>query len=206
MRAPARRVRAARVAAVPPAGGCTLRLTTGSLPGVSISYRGPRPGGVFFTYPMSTARADGAATARPRWARWPQRRPLRPAGTSPASEPTPEQIGAARSLVRAFRTHGHMAARLDPLGSDPSAIRPSTRPTTASTGRCARAHPGRRARLFVPGETLADVLPRLRETYAGRSRTRSSTSRATPAPAGCARRSSRGAYTQPLPADERRHS
>ena len=44
---------------------------------------------------------------------------LRPAGTSPASEPTPEQYGAARSLVGAFRTHGHLAARLDPLGTDP---------------------------------------------------------------------------------------
>ena len=31
----------------------------------------------------------------------------------------PEEIGAARSLVHAYRTHGHMAARLDPLGSDP---------------------------------------------------------------------------------------
>ena len=44
---------------------------------------------------------------------------LRPAGAFSASEPTPEQYGAARSLVGAFRTHGHLAARLDPLGTDP---------------------------------------------------------------------------------------
>ena len=45
---------------------------------------------------------------------------LRPADApSEGGEPTPEQYGAARSLASAYRTHGHLAARLDPLGTEP---------------------------------------------------------------------------------------
>ena len=45
----------------------------------------------------------------------------------------------------------------------------------------------------VPGNTLAEILPRLRETYARRSRMRSSTSRTRSNARGCATTSSRGA-------------
>ena len=63
----------------------------------------------------------------------------------------PEEIGAARSLVHAYRTHGHMAARLDPLGSDPIGD-PGTRPgLPRPRRRRARAHPGRGARSLRPG-------------------------------------------------------
>src|SRR3954469_15378942 len=55
-----------------------------------------------------------------------------PAGPKPAekTEPAPAAAGepdlqllqavqAAMSLIKAHRTHGHLAARLDPLGSEP---------------------------------------------------------------------------------------
>ena len=92
---------------------------------------------------------------------------LRPAGTSPASEPTPEQYGAARSLVGAFRTHGHLAARLDPLGTDPPgdpALEPSYH--GLDQGVLERV-PAALLSVAVPGESAAEVLPRLREIYCG---------------------------------------
>src|SRR5262245_5515947 len=45
-----------------------------------------------------------------------------PAGETRAAEPDSELLGgvaAAMALVKAFRMHGHLAARLDPLGSEP---------------------------------------------------------------------------------------
>src|SRR5437868_9126622 len=44
------------------------------------------------------------------------------AASAPAVAPDDELVGgvaAAMSLVKAHRTHGHLAARLDPLGSEP---------------------------------------------------------------------------------------
>ena len=79
----------------------------------------------------------------------------------------PEEIGAARSLVHAYRTHGHMAARLDPLGSDPIGD-PALDPAYHGLGDDVLERiPAAALDLFVPGETLADALPRLKETYCG---------------------------------------
>jgi 2-oxoglutarate dehydrogenase E1 component len=78
-------------------------------------------------------------------------------------------VAAAMSLVKAHRTHGHLAARLDPLGSEPigdPALDPDRlepRLTPELQGRI----PAKVLRLHVPGDTLADALPRLRETYCG---------------------------------------
>jgi 2-oxoglutarate dehydrogenase E1 component len=74
-------------------------------------------------------------------------------------------VSAAMSLVKAHRTHGHLAARLDPLGSEPVGD-PAMDPATVHlTPELMAAVPADVLRVHVPGRTLAEVLPRLRETY-----------------------------------------
>ncbi len=78
-------------------------------------------------------------------------------------------VAAAMALVKAYRMHGHLAARIDPLGSEPMGdpALDESRLVPALTPELQRAIPARLLRLYVPGETLADVLPRLREVYTG---------------------------------------
>jgi 2-oxoglutarate dehydrogenase E1 component len=86
--------------------------------------------------------------------------------------PTPQLLGgvaAAMSLIKAHRTHGHLAARLDPLGSEPQgdpALDPDRLEPRLSE-ELMRQIPTKVLRVHVPGETLADAYPRLRETYCG---------------------------------------
>jgi 2-oxoglutarate dehydrogenase E1 component len=78
-------------------------------------------------------------------------------------------VAAAMALVKAHRMHGHLAARLDPLGSEPvgdPALEPE-RLEPRLTEELMRQVPTKVLRVHVPGETLADALPRLRETYCG---------------------------------------
>src|SRR2546423_4435628 len=73
------------------------------------------------------------------------------------------------ALVKAVRMHGHLAARLDPLGSEPPgdpALEPE-RLVPRLTPELRARIPASLLRLYVGGETLADALPRLRETYCG---------------------------------------
>jgi 2-oxoglutarate dehydrogenase E1 component len=90
----------------------------------------------------------------------------------PAAAPDAELLGgvaAAMALVKAFRMHGHLAARLDPLGSEPPgdpALEPE-RLVPKLTPELQARIPASLLRLYVEGETLADALPRLRETYTG---------------------------------------
>ena len=94
-----------------------------------------------------------------------------------ASPPTPEfvipdrqmlaQVSAAVSLVRAHRTHGHHAARLDPLGSPPQSD-PTLDPAPLGLTPEAMARiPSDVLRVYVAGETLAEALPALQEVYCG---------------------------------------
>ncbi len=78
-------------------------------------------------------------------------------------------VAAAMALVKAHRMHGHLAARLDPLGSEPvgdPALDPD-RLIPKLTPELQERIPAELLRLYVPATTLADALPRLRETYCG---------------------------------------
>ena len=91
---------------------------------------------------------------------------------APTAAPDDELIGgvaAAMSLVKAHRTHGHLAAHLDPLGSEPPgdpALEPERLIPKLTPALMARI-PAPLLRLYVEGQTLADVYPRLREIYCG---------------------------------------
>ena len=74
-------------------------------------------------------------------------------------------IAAGMALVAAYRSHGHLAARLDPLGSAPPGD-PSLDPVNHGlTPQMMEAVPAAVLRVRVPGENLAEVLTHLRETY-----------------------------------------
>jgi len=99
-----------------------------------------------------------------------------PARTAePAAAPADDDllggVAAAMSLVKALRTHGHLAARLDPLGSEPvgdPALEPERLQPKLTPELQARI-PASLLRVHTPGETLADVLPKLQETYSSTS-------------------------------------
>ncbi len=78
-----------------------------------------------------------------------------------------QAVQAATSLLKGYRTHGHLAARLDPLGQEPKgdpAIQPENLDLTPEL--MARI-PASILRIGVPGETLLEALPRMREAYCG---------------------------------------
>ena len=95
-----------------------------------------------------------------------------PAG-APAS-PDPERdlklmqaVQAAMSLIKAHRTHGHLAARLDPLGSEPEGDPALDPEPLGLTPELQAKIPAKVLRVGVAGDTLAEVLPRLRDVYCG---------------------------------------
>src|SRR4051812_48188259 len=78
-------------------------------------------------------------------------------------------VAAAMALVKAHRMHGHLATRLDPLGSDPPGD-PALDPLHLEpklTPEIQARIPTRILRVHVEGETLREALPRLQETYCG---------------------------------------
>jgi 2-oxoglutarate decarboxylase len=101
----------------------------------------------------------------PQLAAAPAAAPAVPAGAP--SEELLQAVQAATSLLKAFRTHGHLAARLDPLGSEPVGDPALDTGPLRLTPELMRQIPARVLRIGVPGETLADALPHLRETYCG---------------------------------------
>ena len=93
---------------------------------------------------------------------------------APAPSPTVDPtllggVAAAMALVKAHRHYGHLAAHLDPLGTEPPgdpALEPE-RLEPPLTPELQRRIPASLLRLYVAGETLADALPQLQETYCG---------------------------------------
>jgi 2-oxoglutarate dehydrogenase E1 component len=88
-----------------------------------------------------------------------------PAMGEPA--PMPADVAAATTLVRAYRTVGHRAARLDPLGTEPPGD-PSLDPATWGLSDAGMSSvPASLLRVDVVGETLSDVVAELEHTYCG---------------------------------------
>jgi multifunctional 2-oxoglutarate metabolism enzyme len=78
-----------------------------------------------------------------------------------------QAVQAATSLLKGYRTHGHLAAHLDPLGSEPKGD-PAIQPENLNlTPELMSRIPASILRIGVPGETLLEALPRMRETYCG---------------------------------------
>jgi 2-oxoglutarate decarboxylase len=89
------------------------------------------------------------------------------APSGPVSADTLGQVAAAMALVKAHRTHGHLAAQLDPLGSPPPGDPALDAAALGLTPAVMGTIPAAVLRVAVPGATLADALPQLRETYCG---------------------------------------
>ena len=78
-----------------------------------------------------------------------------------------QAVQAATSLLKAYRTHGHLAARLDPLGAEPEGDPALDPDSVGLTEELMRRIPASILRTHVGGRTLADALPYLQETYCG---------------------------------------
>ena len=103
--------------------------------------------------------------------------PSAPAPVPAAPEPSAAEVdetllgavAAAMALVKAHRMHGHLAARLDPLGSEPlgDPALDETRLIPPLTPELQERIPATLLRVHVPGETLKEALPNLRAVYSG---------------------------------------
>ena len=88
-----------------------------------------------------------------------------PGQTAAPSDDMLRAVASGMAIVAAYRTHGHLAANLDPLGSVPPGD-PSLDPANYGlTPALQSAIPASVLRVKVPGDTLAEVLPHLRSTY-----------------------------------------
>jgi len=100
-----------------------------------------------------------------------ERQPAAPAPAAPSAEapagPDPKAVAAAVALVRAYRSFGHLAARLDPLGSEPPGDPALDPGPLGLTPEAMAAIPAELLRVDVAGATLADALPQLQATYCG---------------------------------------
>jgi multifunctional 2-oxoglutarate metabolism enzyme len=89
------------------------------------------------------------------------------AGVFSGGEEMLQAVHAASTFVSRVRSHGHLAARLDPLGTEPEGD-PGLDPEALGLKPEIQARiPARIFQMYVPGATLADALPHLRETYCG---------------------------------------
>ncbi|MGZ4322095.1 MAG: biotin/lipoyl-containing protein, partial [Solirubrobacteraceae bacterium] len=98
--------------------------------------------------------------------------PAAPAAAPGAAATAPDEdllqaVQAANSLLKAHRTHGHLAARLDPLGREPEGDPALDPEPLGLTPELMARIPSHILRMYVAGDTLADALPYLRETYCG---------------------------------------
>ncbi|HWX95568.1 MAG TPA: multifunctional oxoglutarate decarboxylase/oxoglutarate dehydrogenase thiamine pyrophosphate-binding subunit/dihydrolipoyllysine-residue succinyltransferase subunit [Solirubrobacteraceae bacterium] len=78
-----------------------------------------------------------------------------------------QAVHAATRLVGRVRSHGHLAARLDPLGSEPEGDPGLDPEALGLTPELQARLPAQIFQMYVPGATLADALPHLLETYCG---------------------------------------
>ncbi len=83
----------------------------------------------------------------------------------PSDDELLEGVAAAMSVVRAHRSHGHLAARLDPLGAPPPGDPALTPEQVNLTPEVMARIPSSILRIKVPGETFAAALPELQKAY-----------------------------------------
>ena len=98
--------------------------------------------------------------------------PVEPSPAPDSQLPTPavddlRHVAAAYALVRAHRNFGHLAAHLDPLGSEPPGDPSLDIGRLGLTPEIMARIPAEVLRIYVPGQTLAEALPALRATYCG---------------------------------------
>src|SRR5437016_9216490 len=74
-----------------------------------------------------------------------------------ARTPSPESVAAAMALVKAYRNFGHMAARLDPLGSEPPGDPALDPGPLGLTPEIMARIPAELLRIYVPARTLAEA-------------------------------------------------
>jgi multifunctional 2-oxoglutarate metabolism enzyme len=90
-----------------------------------------------------------------------------PSSAREVDEELLQAVQAATSLLKGYRTHGHLAAQLDPLGSEPKGD-PAIQPENLNlTPELMARIPASILRIGVPGETLLEALPRMRDAYCG---------------------------------------
>jgi len=107
-------------------------------------------------FPTTSATAPAAARPLPGWK----------AG-APISDAQLFHVAAAMALVKAHRTHGHLAAQLDPLGSEPIGD-PALNPVPLGlTPEVMASIPASVLRIASAGRTLAEALPNLHAAYCG---------------------------------------
>ncbi len=111
---------------------------------------GPAP-----ALPAPAAAAVAAASSAP------------PETSASGEEELLQAVQAASTLVSRYRSHGHLAARLDPLGSEPEGDPGLDPEPLGLTPEIQAKIPAKIFHMYVPGATLADALPHLRETYCG---------------------------------------
>ncbi len=111
--------------------------------------------------------ASVVTTAHPASASAPPLTAPAPGAVVHPSEDLLQGVQAATSLLKAYRTHGHLSAFLDPLGTEPKGD-PALEPETLNlTPELMAQIPADILRIGVPGETLLDALPRMRAVYCG---------------------------------------
>ena len=135
------------------------------LPSDTVASADPAVGSVADGAPLGGA-AGGAAAAAGLGSVETAQAPGARASAGPDEELL-QAVQAATSLLKAYRTHGHLAANLEPLGSDPKGD-PALEPENLNlTPELMSQIPASILRIGVPGETLLEALPRMREAYCG---------------------------------------
>ena len=119
---------------------------------------------VFASYALTMRAPDAARTLQ-------KTAPIVEAAPAVAREPAMysdemlRAVAAGMAIVSSYRRHGHLAATLDPLGTRPAGDPALEAQTYGLTPSLMAAVPAAVLRTKLRGDTLADILPRLRETY-----------------------------------------
>ncbi len=119
------------------------------------------------------------------------------AGTAvaPPDEKLLAAVNAAATMLSRIRSHGHLAAHLDPLGSEPAGDPQLDPAAVGLTPDLMAQIPARILETYVPGDTFADAVARLREILLRHDRLRGRAHRLPP-PARVAAREDRVRHLQ----------